>query len=102
MQKEQRANENALLRGYLEDVIERADVEHKQRLKDRVGCSNCKVERELLQEEEKVRRVPDYFECKITMGLLRDPVILSSGFTYEREAIEQHFKKYGYKDPVTR
>ena len=29
MQREQRRKENALLRGYLEEVIERADVEHK-------------------------------------------------------------------------
>jgi len=40
--------------------------------------------------------------CRITCDLMRDPVCLSSGFTYEREAILKHFSVNGYTDPMTR
>jgi hypothetical protein len=33
---------------------------------------------------------------------MEEPVILSSGFTYEKSAILKHFEKNGYTDPVTR
>jgi hypothetical protein len=33
---------------------------------------------------------------------MEEPVILSSGFTYEKKAILSHFAKNGYTDPVTR
>jgi len=33
---------------------------------------------------------------------MTDPVILSSGFTYERAAILKHFSINGYTDPMTR
>ena len=32
----------------------------------------------------------------------KDPICLSSGFTYEKEAIEAHFKANGQNDPMTR
>ncbi len=55
---------------------------------ERVGVCGLEIEQELnLREEKEILRVPDYFECRITMGLLKDPVMLSSGFTYERGAI---------------
>lgn len=31
-----------------------------------------------------------------------EPVLLSSGFTYEKKAIEKHFQMNGYFDPMTR
>jgi len=33
---------------------------------------------------------------------MQDPVTLSSGFTYERAAIQKHFHMNGYTDPITR
>ena len=33
---------------------------------------------------------------------MRDPVIIESGFTYEREAILKHFKMNSNIDPITR
>ena len=33
---------------------------------------------------------------------MEDPVILSSGFTYERETIQKHFQVNGHFDPMTR
>ena len=46
--------------------------------------------------------VPDVLCCKITYTIMRDPVITSSGVTYERSAIMKHLKENGNFDPVTR
>lgn len=46
--------------------------------------------------------IPDYLCCKITLDLIEDPVTTESGHTYEREVIEEHIKKNGNIDPVTR
>eukprot|EP00392_Amoebophrya_sp_AT5.2_P015221 g15420.t1 len=35
------------------------------------------------------------------MELFRDPVVIASGHTYDRESIEQHFKAGNKKDPLT-
>jgi hypothetical protein len=46
--------------------------------------------------------IPEYLLCRITDELMRDPVILSSGFSYERSAILKHFEVNGNFDPLTR
>jgi STIP1 homology and U-box containing protein 1 len=46
--------------------------------------------------------VPDHLVCRITDEMMKDPVILESGFTYEREQIQLHFKMNGNFDPLTR
>ena len=43
----------------------------------------------------------DAFMCKITMSLMKDPVMDPDGFSYEREAIEKWIKKNG-TSPMTR
>ena len=45
---------------------------------------------------------PDHLLCPITHEMFRDPVmVMESGHTYEREAIERHFREHG-TDPLTR
>lgn len=46
--------------------------------------------------------VPDYLLCRITDELMDEPVILESGFTYEKEDILKHFRYNGNSDPMTR
>ena len=46
--------------------------------------------------------VPDFLNCPISDELMEDPVILESGFTYERSSIEKHFQVNGAFDPLTR
>lgn len=46
--------------------------------------------------------VPDHLCCKITLDILRDPVITPSGITYERAVILEHLQKVGKFDPITR
>ena len=45
--------------------------------------------------------VPDGLMCPITHSIFNEPVVLSSGQTYEKRAIEEHFRHNGYKDPLT-
>ncbi len=51
---------------------------------------------------EKKEEIPEIFICRITDELMFDPVMLSSGFSYERDAIMKHFSYNGWTDPVTR
>ena len=46
--------------------------------------------------------VPDYLFCRITDEFMDQPVILQSGFTYEKEHILRHFQYNGNTDPMTR
>ncbi len=45
--------------------------------------------------------VPNEFMCPITMVLMKDPVLATDGFTYEKEAIEQWLRS-NTKSPMTR
>ncbi|EGR27767.1 u-box domain protein [Ichthyophthirius multifiliis] len=46
--------------------------------------------------------IPDYLVCKISLDLMEDPVITECGQTYEKVVLDEHFKKNGYIDPITR
>ncbi|XP_040995545.1 E3 ubiquitin-protein ligase CHIP isoform X2 [Juglans microcarpa x Juglans regia] len=53
-------------------------------------------------EADTPTEVPDYLCCKITLDILRDPVITPSGVTYEKAVILEHLQKVGKFDPITR
>ncbi|KAG2669669.1 hypothetical protein I3760_14G042800 [Carya illinoinensis] len=53
-------------------------------------------------EADTPAEVPDYLCCKITLDILRDPVITPSGVTYEKAVILEHLQKVGKFDPITR
>lgn len=46
--------------------------------------------------------MPDYLLCSITDELMDEPVVIESGFTYEKAEIIRHFKINGNFDPITR
>jgi STIP1 family protein 1 len=46
--------------------------------------------------------VPQYLICPITDDLMEEPVVLQSGFTYEKCNIQKHFSVNGNFDPMTR
>ncbi|GLJ31970.1 hypothetical protein SUGI_0643490 [Cryptomeria japonica] len=46
--------------------------------------------------------IPDHLTCRITLGILSDPVITPSGITYEKSSLLEHLQKVGEFDPVTR
>ncbi|ORM39787.1 Glycerol-3-phosphate dehydrogenase [Babesia sp. Xinjiang] len=87
---------------YVEDAIDRdkkngllSEDDHKHRLSQYSTVFN-----ELDKARE--RHIPSYLCCKISMCIMKDPVVSPSGITYERELLEQHFKCNGEFDPVTR
>ena len=47
-------------------------------------------------------QIPIEFLCPITLGIMEDPVILSDGHTFERDAITQWFQNRGLISPITR
>ncbi|KAL1223211.1 U-box domain-containing protein 20 [Cardamine amara subsp. amara] len=52
-------------------------------------------------EEEEEVTIPSQFQCPISYDLMKDPVIIASGITYDRESIEKWFEA-GYQTcPVT-
>lgn len=55
-----------------------------------------------LKMQRRKREVPDYLCGKISFEIMRDPVITPSGITYDREDIEEHLRRVGHFDPITR
>jgi len=55
-----------------------------------------------LKLQRKRRDVPDYLCGKISFEIMRDPVITPSGVTYDRHDIEEHLRRVGHFDPITR
>eukprot|EP00667_Euglena_gracilis_P011126 EG_transcript_11353 len=62
------------------------------------------VETLFLQETQKVksRELPDSFCCKISMDIMKDPVVTPAGHSYERRYLQQHLHKVGQFEPTTR
>lgn len=50
----------------------------------------------------KERHIPEYLTCPLTLDFMEEPVMLSSGFTYEKNDIVRHFEANGKVDPQTR
>lgn len=46
--------------------------------------------------------IPDHLICNITQEMIEEPVTDSAGQTYEKACIEEHIKKNGLTDPLTR
>lgn len=45
--------------------------------------------------------VPNHFRCPISLDLMKDPVTLCTGITYDRESVERWFDEGNYTCPVT-
>ncbi|KAF8378823.1 hypothetical protein HHK36_030172 [Tetracentron sinense] len=45
--------------------------------------------------------IPNHFRCPISLDLMKDPVTLSSGITYDRESIETWMEAGNYTCPAT-
>ena len=54
------------------------------------------------ERDSKMHDPPDCFCCVLTFEVFRDPVVAPSGNSYERSALEEHLRKVGPFDPVTR
>ena len=63
-----------------------------------------KNELEVASEEVDSEEVDmDHLICSITGAMFKDPMlVVDSGQTYECRAIQEHFRKNGFSDPMTR
>jgi hypothetical protein len=64
--------------------------------------SQGKGDEEVKSQKERHGHIPDFLLCRITDDFMQEPVIIQSGFTYEKKAIIQHFQINGCTDPITR
>ncbi|CAJ0955336.1 unnamed protein product, partial [Mesorhabditis belari] len=55
-----------------------------------------------IDDERNERDFPDYLCGKISLEILKDPVITPSGITYDRTDIIKHLNQVGHFDPVSR
>ncbi|XVF12244.1 hypothetical protein REPUB_Repub08aG0098800 [Reevesia pubescens] len=53
------------------------------------------------QQQRMELEIPRHFLCPITLDLMKDPVTLSSGITYDRESIETWLEDGNFTCPVT-
>ena len=58
------------------------------------------LEAEVDQNEVDETDAPDAFLCPITYEIMRDPVVVADGHSYERKAIEQWLEKRS-RSPMT-
>ncbi|KAI5599857.1 hypothetical protein BDE02_02G223400 [Populus trichocarpa] len=93
--KEKHFLDDSETEGFLDDPIV-SIVSHLQQL-ELLGQVFQKA-----AEDDTPSEVPDYLCCKITLDILRDPVITPSGVSYERAVLLDHLEKVGNFDPVTR
>lgn len=54
--------------------------------------------KEIIEDEDP----PEHLSCPITLEIFKEPYIVSSGQTYEKDLILSHIKKNGNVDPLTR
>ncbi|OMO91125.1 hypothetical protein CCACVL1_07211 [Corchorus capsularis] len=66
----------------------------------RKGTSRGKKQKKQKQKQKEVE-IPRHYLCPITLDLMKDPVTLSSGITYDRESIEIWLEEGNFTCPVT-
>ncbi|GMI75249.1 hypothetical protein like AT5G37490 [Hibiscus trionum] len=60
-----------------------------------------KLERKMNENGEIELTVPREFRCPISLDLMKDPVTLSTGITYDRESIEKWIEAGNFTCPLT-
>ncbi|CAI2317427.1 unnamed protein product [Caenorhabditis sp. 36 PRJEB53466] len=91
---------------YMESLIERdrAESANNPEALARVEMAKKRLAEltAVTQEKRQNREIPEVLCGKITLELMKEPVIVPSGITYDREEIVQHLRRIGHFDPVTR
>ncbi|KAG9129202.1 hypothetical protein Leryth_006403 [Lithospermum erythrorhizon] len=64
-------------------------------------CSKKGQKIEFLEANKLELTIPIHFRCPISLDLMKDPVTLSTGITYDRENIEKWIDSGNLKCPVT-
>jgi STIP1 homology and U-box containing protein 1 len=64
--------------------------------------SNLEELKSVLFENEPNKEIPEFMIDGLSKKVMRDPVILPTGVSFERESLEEFFSKNGFIDPVSR
>jgi len=83
---------------------ERREVKHTKSIcKIEVIDLTCDNEQlSVLKEQIPSHEIENAINCPITLDVMKEPVIIQDGHTYEKTAILQHFQRHGYTSPITR
>ncbi|XP_026193015.1 E3 ubiquitin-protein ligase CHIP [Cyclospora cayetanensis] len=101
--QKQRSAERTDVVAFLKECIDTV-AEHRQLPEEEVQERHAQLE-QLVAEAEKADapfETPDFLTCRISMGLMDEPVITPSGITYERKILLEHINHNGPTDPTTR
>ncbi|XP_021572003.1 WD repeat, SAM and U-box domain-containing protein 1 isoform X2 [Carlito syrichta] len=100
----------------LVDIFKRNNIDGKELLNltkesltDDLKIESLGLRSKLLRKIEELRTkvkslssgIPDEFVCPITRELMKDPVIASDGYSYEKEAMENWISKNRRTSPMT-
>ncbi|KAA8541407.1 hypothetical protein F0562_025370 [Nyssa sinensis] len=67
----------------------------------RAGLGESNKLKQQQQPPDMELAIPTHFLCPISLQLMKDPVILSSGITYDRDSIDEWLQNGNYTCPVT-
>ncbi|CAB3407074.1 unnamed protein product [Caenorhabditis bovis] len=89
---------------YIDELIKKDKKEREEGDEEICSLAQKRLNELMVQASEKRhnREIPEALCGKITLELMKDPVIVPSGITYDREEIVQHLRRIGHFDPVTR
>ncbi|KAL8439755.1 hypothetical protein Efla_002657 [Eimeria flavescens] len=91
------------LEAFLKDCI--AVAAKQKQLPESEVTARVSQLRQLVADAETANapfELPDCLNCRISMGLMDDPVVTPSGITYERKLLLEHINRNGPTDPLTR
>ncbi|RZC45940.1 hypothetical protein C5167_038895 [Papaver somniferum] len=73
----------------------------RERKARRRACGKIPSLSNNISEQKMEVRIPRHFLCPISLDLMKDPVTLSTGITYDRESIEKWIEAGNFTCPVT-
>ncbi|CDJ67573.1 TPR domain-containing protein, putative [Eimeria necatrix] len=99
----QRRADRKDLEAFLKECIELA-AEHRQLSRGEVDSRLAQLEHLVAEaaEADTPFEIPDFLTCRISMGLMDEPVITPSGITYEHKLLLEHLHRNGPTEPLTR
>uniref|UniRef100_A0A0D6R6L2 RING-type E3 ubiquitin transferase n=1 Tax=Araucaria cunninghamii TaxID=56994 RepID=A0A0D6R6L2_ARACU len=78
----------------LEDSAKELEASHRRYSELRDKILKC-------QDNFSINEPPSQFICSLTNKVMDDPVMLSTGHTYERKAIQHRFNEHDFTDPAS-
>ncbi len=86
-----------------EKISKECELSEQQSKIDSEMSETISLVNQKTEKDGKIKQqIPSYFCCYLTGKLMHEPVFISSGGTYDRLALIEHFKANGHTDPLTK